>query len=207
MIALFITLAALLVLAILLLIFYPRISRALMRKNFVRAYGKKIYKIALYNDFYLINQVCLESHDNQTANINHLLFGNKYIYLISDYYFRGELHAKENDNSWVYHPVDKKQKVRYIDNPLFINHALVEEVSKITGIDESLFIAVVVINTDCDVKGFESKNKTNFLVHINKLPKLVDTIENRDVSPLKDKSLYYAVQDIARLNLNKGNRR
>ena len=82
-----------------------------------------------------------------------------------------------------------------------------EEVSKITGIDESLFIAVVVINTDCDVKGFESKNKTNFLVHINKLSKLVDTIENRDVSPLKDKSLYYAVQDIARLNLNKGNRR
>ena len=52
-----------------------------------------------------------------------------------------------------------------------------------------------------------AKNKTNFLVHINKLSKLVDTIENRDVSPLKDKSLYYAVQDIARLNLNKGNRR
>ena len=207
MIALFITLAVLLVLVILFLIFFPIINRKITAKRFVNVYGRKIYRVALDNDFYLINQVKLASHDNKTANVNHLLFGNKFIYLITDYYFYGEVSAKESDNSWIYRPFNKKERARYVDNPLLISDDLITEVSRITGIDEDLFIGIVVVNSECDIKGFDGKSKINFLVHINKLPRLIETIEKRDVSPLKEKQLYYAVQDIARLNLNKNNRK
>ena len=126
---------------------------------------------------------------------------------VSDYYFRGEVSAKESDLSWIYRPLSKKEHARYVDNPILKNISLLDDVSRITGLDEDLFISIVVVNTQCEIKGFESKSKTNFLVHINKLHKLIETIESRDVSPLKDKQLYYAVQDIARLNLNKNKKK
>ena len=203
MLALFIALAVLLLLVILLLIFYPSIYRKILSNRYINVYGKRIYRIALDNDFYLINQVKLASRSTKSININHLLFGDKYIYLISDYYYRGEILAKENDNSWIFRPRNKKEKSCYIDNPLLISQELVKETSRLTGIDASLFIAITLINNDAIIKGFESKNKSNFLVHLSKVSKLVETIESRDVSPLKEKQLYYAAHDIARLNLNK----
>ena len=98
----------------------------MLEKRYINIYGRKIYHIALDNDYYLINNVKLASHDDKIASINHLLFGDKYIYLISDYYYRGEVSAKESDLSWIYRPLSKKEHARYIDNPILKNISLLE---------------------------------------------------------------------------------
>ena len=118
MIALFISLAVLLVLVVLFLIFYPKLYRAKLKKDFVPIYGKKIYRYALHNDLYLINQLELKANDDQIIKVDHLLFANKYIYVISDYYLPGSIEAKENDSSFIYKSSEKGSENVYIDNLL-----------------------------------------------------------------------------------------
>lgn len=203
MVPLFITLAVLLVLVVLYIIFHKRIFDSYISKNFIKYYGRKAYKIARDNDYYLINQISLENHDNTFVNIDHLIFGNKYLYVISDHYFKGSIRAKEVDNSWIFKPSDKEGKNRYIDNLIRRSNNLIKELANVTSLDEGLFIPIVVVNQDCQIEEYEHTGKNAFFVRINQLEKLITTIENRDVAPLEERQVFFAVRDIARLNQNK----
>lgn len=203
MIALFVILAILLVLVVLYIIFHKRIFDSYIKNNYVKYYGRKTYKIARDNDYYLINEISLENHDNSTVDINHLLFGNKYLYVISDYYFKGNLKAKEVDNSWVFKPLEKEEKIKYVNNLINKSRQLTKDLSSVTSLDEHLFIPIVVINQDCVIEEYVHSENSPFLVRINQLAKLIETIENRNVSPLEERQVYFAVRDIARLNQNK----
>lgn len=199
---LFIVLGILLVLAILTFFFLPIILKNYQKKNYISYYGRKIYRIANENDYYLINKVKLESSARTTINVNHLLFGNKYIYVITDYYIEGNLSAKEDDNAWIVKPSNKKQNSYYVDNLVLKCEELTTILSRITNLNRDLFIPIALINSNCEVSNYEPKSKDHFLVHISHLSKLIKTVEKREVAKLNEKQLYYAVRDIARLNLN-----
>ena len=81
-------------LAIIFLVIYPIVRRNDYRENFLKKYGKKIYDIANKNDYYLINELSLKLNDDSLVNIDHLLLANKYLFLISDYYFEGTVENK-----------------------------------------------------------------------------------------------------------------
>ena len=123
LIALFIVLAILIALSILFIIFFPKLYKKHLRKNFVSVYGKQVYKLALHEDYYLINRLLLKTMDGTTIDIDHFLCGNKYIYVIKDYYFEGALSAKEYDHMWWYYKKDKKisEIVNYICPPVIIS--------------------------------------------------------------------------------------
>lgn len=203
MIALFIVLSIVLLVVIFYIIFHKRIFNSYILNNYVKYYGRKTYKIARDFDYYLINQISLENHDNTTVDIDHLLFGNKFLYVISDYYFRGCLKAKEIDNSWIFKPNNKDEKAHYVDNLIIKSKALTRDLANVTSLDEKLFIPIVVVNQDCLIEEYEHIEGNPFLVRINQLRKLVETIEKRNVAPLEERQVYFAVRDIARLNQNK----
>lgn len=200
MIALFISLAVLLVLVVLFLIFYPKLYRAKLKKDFVPIYGKKIYRYALHNDLYLINQLELKANDDQIIKVDHLLFANKYIYVISDYYLPGSIEAKENDSSFIYKSSEKGSENVYIDNLLIKGRELTNKVAFNLGLKPNLFISISLVDDDADFNNFKSSQSDNFIVHISSLKKLLDSIEARNVAPLNDDQLKYAVKDINRLN-------
>ena len=200
MIALFISLAVLLVLVILTIIFLPKIMRNKYKKDYVSIYGKKIYRYALHNDLYLINELELKGNDDQRINIDHLLFGNKYIYIITDYFLPGSVEAKENDPSFIYTPYGKDQKKYYIDNFFFRNDELAKKVSSNLGLSRSLFIPITIIDNGCDFGDFKPDIQNNYITHISKFAKLIDSLEARNVAPLNDEQLKYAVKDVNRLN-------
>ena len=200
MIALFISLAVLLVLVILFIIFYPKIHRAKLKKDFVSIYGKQIYRYALHNDLYLINQLELKSHDDQTLKIDHLLFGNKYIYIIKDYFLPGTIEAKENDASFIYTTLGKNPKKYYIDNLLIKNGDLTRKVATNLGLHAHLFIPIALLNNDCDLGDFNPTIQNNYITHLKDITKLIDSLESRNVAPLNDEQLKYAVKDVNRLN-------
>ena len=200
MIALFISLAILLVLVILSIIFLPSFLRKYYRKNYVEIYGKKIYRYALHNDLYLINVLELKGNDDQLIKIDHLLFGNKYIYIIKDFYMPGNIEAKENDPSFIYTTLGKNPKKYYIDNFLFKNDELAKKVSSNLGLSRSLFIPISIVDNDADFGDFHPEIKDNYLIHISNFNKLIDSLESRKVAPLNDEQLKYAVKDVNRLN-------
>lgn len=200
----FIVLTIIFVLSFLFFIFYPLIKRSVLKRNFVRSYGRSVYQIANYYDYYLINTLLLKANDDSTIDIDHLLLANKFIFVIKDYYFNGSLHGKDTDNSWVYYygRVNRPNK-RFIKNPLKENSERLRKLSLVTGLEQSLLIPVVLINDDCDLS-YESKNDSdNFVIKRKDFKNLVSSIENRDVAPLKEDQLSYAVKDIAELNLRK----
>jgi len=197
----FIVTATLAGLLLVFIVLFKPIKRHAFRRNFIRIYGRMIYKIALDYDFYLINQFGLVREENAIKTIDHILFGSKWIYVIKDCCYFGAILAKENDASWI-HYISKKKK-RYIDNPLKTNAENLNQLSMITQIDKNMLISIVVINDDCHIEPFERTSKTNFFVPRNQLPKLIKALENQEVESIDEVALDRAVKDIYRLNLNR----
>ena len=200
MIILFITLAILLVLVVCFIILYPKLLRRKYKKGVVAIYGKKIYRYALHNDLYLINQLELKCNDDQMLNIDHLLFGNKYIYVISDYYLPGTIEAKEGDSSFVYQSIEKNSQKVYIDSLLVRNEIITKKLAVNLGLNPSLFISIAIVDNDSEFKELKKNNKDNYMIHLGNFTKLLNKLEARNVAPLNDDQLKYTVKDVNRLN-------
>jgi hypothetical protein len=185
------------------LLLIPLMKQSYYRHHLVKIFGKFIYHIALYSDYYLINNMSLRLDPDHTAHIDHILFGEKYIYVIKDKYYKGALSGKENDESWVFFP-DDRRKSRYIDNPLKVNRVRTEKLGLFTGLDEDLFISIIVVNNDCLLEKFESFSRRDYVVQVGKLNKLIEAIESRSVPKINEQQLEQAVQDIAQINKGEG---
>lgn len=203
MLPLFIALAILTVLSILFFILYPIIRLKSLRNNFLPIYGRGIYKLANKYDYYLINRLKLKGNDDSLINIDHLLLANKYIFVIKDYYFDGKVVGKDEDNSWVYYyGTQKHPQEKLINNPIHQNEFSLNKLSMITGLDKLMLISIILINDDADLELNIKDNEYSYVIKRKDLENLILNIEGRDVAPLNDEQLAYAVRDIASLNLN-----
>ena len=185
-------------LLLLFLIIFPFAKRHYNFKNFQKIYYKEIRKIAEINDYYLINNLVIKNNNQLICRIDHVLFGDKYIYVIKDRYYRGAISGKKEDSTWFFYSNQKKQFE--MDNPMAINEKRLEKLSLVTNIDKSFFISILVINDNCVVKNANELNKNNsFIVSKKNLRKLIKNIEKRNVKNMDQKQLEFAVQDISRL--------
>lgn len=204
---LFIIVLSLLFLVVLFIIFYPLIKKSYFKKHFDNVYGRQIYKLSNKQDYYLINRLALESDDKVThVDIDHLLCGDKYIYVITDAYFDGALNAKANDRSWIYY--ERKNRKEYykrkIENQIFVSESKTKRLMEITNLDSSLLISILLVNNNCQINEDFVLNKDNsFLIPIGKLNKLIHNLEKRNVGNINQVELKNAVNDIAHLNLNR----
>lgn len=189
-------------LAIFTILYYP-VKNKLIITRYQKVYGKQIYKIAQTYDYYLINNLRLKLSDNSEVELDHVLFGNKYIYLIKDRYYKGGLLAKEYDQSWLYYSKKGNTYIKeYIDNPLKNNDIRRSKVVKATGLDRTFLICICLINDDCYMNNFAGESKDNFLCPLSKVRRLIKSIEKRDVAPINAHQLSQAVLDINKLNEN-----
>ena len=185
-------------LLLLFLIIFPFAKRHYNFKNFQKIYYKEIRKIAEINDYYLINNLVIKNNNQLICRIDHVLFGDKYIYVIKDRYYRGAISGKKEDSTWFFYSNQKKQFE--MDNPMAMNEKRLEKLSLVTNIDKSFFISVLVINDNCVVKNANELNKNNsFIVSKKNLRKLIKNIEKRNVKNMDQKQLEFAVQNISRL--------
>lgn len=207
MLALFIVFSSLFVLSILFFVLYPKIRRSYLSKHVHETYWKSIYKLAIEQDYYLINDLVLKSSDSKNLKIDHLLFTNKFIFVFMDSYYQGAINYKINDNCWLHYFGNKNHpKKEYIDNLLVKSAKKANKLSQITMLDSSFLISVVLINDDCLIDEYESKNKNVYLIKLKSLKRLIKEAEKRDIKDLKQEQLAYVVKDIARKNLNKKKR-
>ena len=185
-------------LLLLFLIIFPFAKRHYNFKNFQKIYYKEIRKIAEINDYYLINNLVIKNNNQLICRIDHVLFGDKYIYVIKDRYYRGAISGKKEDSTWFFYSNQKKQFE--MDNPMAMNEKRLEKLSLVTNIDKSFFNSILVINDNCVVKNANELNKHNsFIVSKKNLRKLIKNIEKRNVKNMDQKQLEFAVQDISRL--------
>ena len=178
------------------LIFFP-VRKARMKKEFKYYYYRFIYKEALYQDLYLINNFMFKIDDTHVGKIDHILFANKYIYIINDYYFDGDIEGKDTDASLIF--ISRTGKKKYMDNLLLDNKKLISKLSLITGINSSLMIGVSLVNKNCNV-AVMSSSKHHYIVQANKFKMLLNAIESRPIGNINQEQLASAVQAIDKLN-------
>lgn len=200
-----IQLAFIIIVPVVLLVFlaiclYFPISHAYNRKHFQIHYYKRVYKVALENDYFLINQFLFKIDSAKFANVDHILFGNKYIYVLSSKYYQGDLVGKYNDKSLIF--ISHRGKKCYTDNPFNQVKFLASKLSSSTGIDASLMIGIILVNDDCKV-AVQSDSKQFYIIQRKRFASLIKAIESRPVEDINQAQLQKAVQSIAKQNKRK----
>lgn len=191
-------------------IFFP-LRKKYIRRNYRKHYHELIYKIAVLDDFYLINDFRFRTDDSHTAIIDEILIGEKYFYIITCLYFEGQLTGNETDSSLIYIP--KMGVKKYTDNPFHETKKIINKLSIITGLDPSLMIGIILVNDNCEVNVIPEKRpddteyspeeKIYFFSKRKKFEKLIKTLESRDVGTINAEQLDRAVKQIDKLNRRK----
>ena len=174
--------------------------RHMMKKNYKYFYYKRLYKIAMDRDYYLINDFLFKIDDSHVGRIDHILFADKYIYIMTDSYFNGDIIGKEDDKSVIV--LGRDGKKYYDDNPLITNKKLINKLSLITGINPALIIGICIINDNCRY-GIQTSSKSFYYIQSNKLKALIKAIESRQVGTINKEQLASAVKSIDKLNRRK----
>ncbi len=174
----------------------------MMKKDFKYFYYKRLYRLAMDKDYYLINNFIFKIDDSHVGRIDHILFGDKYIYLINDSYFDGDIEGKENDRSLIL--INKVGKKYYVDNPIIDNRNILTKLAIVTGIDKSLLISISLINDNCH-SGVVTSSKNSYIIQSNKMKYLIKAIESRPIGNINAKELANAVKAIDKLNRRKRN--
>ena len=170
------------------------------KKHFREYCYKAIYKIAFDEDYYLINDMVFRIDPSRVGKIDHILFGNKYIYIINDAYYEGDLTGKENDESLIF--INDKGKKSYTENQYKISKAIVKSLSDSTKIGMDLLIGITVVNKNCKIS-IETTNKQFYIIQKNKLKRLIRAIESRNVGNINAAQLEALVKSIDKLNRKK----
>jgi len=173
------------------------IRNAYNKKHFEIGFYKRIYRIAVLNDYYLINHFFFNLNESGTAMIDHLLFGDKFIYIIKGKYYDGDISGKGDDKSLVF--MHKNGKQFYTANPLLESKSLARGLSLSSGIESDFFIGITLVNDDCNV-GVESNSKQFYIIQRKHLASLIKQIESRPLSKLNEMKLHTAVKTLDKMN-------
>lgn len=196
----FIIIASVVAVLIIFLFIALPIMKIKHKKQFKKYYHKKIYKVALYNDYYLINNFVFKMDQKHDTYVDHILFGDKFIFVIMDKYYDGNLVGNFIDPDLVL--ISRNGSKSYVANPYVGFNRLLSRFSTETGIKTEYMIGVTVINNDCRVN-IETPSKQFFMIQRNKIAKFVKTVESRDVGVMNQDQLQEAVLAVNNLNLNK----
>lgn len=187
----------LLVLIFLLAIFCKPFNQAIEKKTFSKRVYKKVYKIAKYYDFYLLNEVALNV-GNKTIHFDHILFGDKYIFCIGKKFYSNGLNGNVRDEE-LFHLL-KKDKTELVKNPLILHNERVRYFQSLLTTSKDLFVSMVVINNSCKLDEKLTKDHESLLVNLKNLEKLVKRYEKDEsvsiIDPVKLKKLVKDIYEI-----------
>lgn len=187
----FITLTILCVLLLISLFLYRPLKGIIIKRNVTEFYYHRVMRTARLRDYYLVNDIHLKLGGKDYVSINHVLGGDKYIYVILDEYYEGAISAKRDDVHWVRYP--KKNVKESIPNPLILSKEAVDRFSKASGINASFLVGIVLVNDDCFITPLELRKGEPALVPLSRLDKVVQIYEKEDVEPLAQEALRKAM--------------
>lgn len=196
----FIIVAIVVVLFIVFLFLYHPIKNAYGRHRYRKVYSFVLSVIAKEKKYILLNNLALPIGSGNCIHIDHMLFADKYIYVIKDRYVSGSLEALESNRYWFKYNLKGEQTA--ISNSLSINQERVDKLALLTGIDNSLFANVVLLNDNCNLAPNSISKPNTYIVKLRRFKSLLKKVENQNIAPLNRIQLEKLANDIKRLNQN-----
>lgn len=179
----------------------PMIKKYIFHHRFRNYMGKKVYRLARDFDYCLLQNVTIEIGKDQTIRFDHILFGNKYIYCITDKLWDGAVLGSARDATWIYY-YPKSDKRQSIKNPIRVNQTRLEKLALRTGIDANMMINIVVVNDDCMYFCVGLRSDTSYIISSSKFAKLIQDLESRELPPFEEKAIEKVVEEINQLNIS-----
>lgn len=173
--------------------------------NEIKKHKKHVYKVlhhyAEEHDHYLLNDVELYFDENNPEPIvfDHILFANKYIYVITDLAAKGGIYGNINDELLFFKKNDGS--VINIHNPLDIGNEKVKILETAVGAshDKHLFLSMIVYNPSLIVhKDIRVKNGDSCFIPITEVEETIDEAEKDSVTSFDDnktKELVKAIKE------------
>jgi len=127
----------------LIFIFFEDIANILSSLFKSRRVSSKLKKFAIDHDFPLLSNVVIQVRENKFIKIEHILFGNKYIYVITSKCYYGYLRADTIDEKWLLY---RKDKLIHLDNPLKNNEKRIRILANLIDDNMDNFVNVVFLS-------------------------------------------------------------
>ena len=138
--------------------------------------GSKLKKFAIDHDFPLLSNVVIQVREDKFIKVEHILFGNKYIYVITSKCYYGYLCANTNDEKWLLY---RKDKLIHLENPLKNNEKRIRIIANLLDEKMDNFVNVVFLSRPV-VASRVISNKVGELVLLE--PNFSKTIEKYEKS-------------------------
>lgn len=179
---------------------YPLIKKKILSARYKQFYYRYVERVVNYNDYYLINNLSFDAGDSKTLTIDHLIGGNKFIYVIIDYYIDGGMKINPLDPiAYLYKKNDVKVQMA---NPLQVVSHSMNKLSSISGISSDFLVGIVLANDDANINLIENSQSNVNIVKLRDLSKFVTNYEKKPVSVFVPRQLWQAIQDLHTIKEN-----
>lgn len=195
----FVSVLLLLILLFIFLLCFDALSVQLERRRHRKRIYHILYRYADEEDCYLLNdvRVFLSKDDMEPTKLDHILFTEKYIYLITDFLAFGGIYGNVKDASLFLKGTDGK--IQTIPNPILIGQNLVHNLEDdvMIGHEKHAFIAMTVYNSSLVVpKGIHAKDYESCFISVDELEETIRNSQEDSVSPFSDEKLKMLVDII-----------
>lgn len=197
--AVFILLAVLLVATIIFFVVAALYLNNISKLKYDFYCEKLVKRIAKRRKLLSSTRLNIANFDSNKINVNHIIFGKKYIYLISDFKFNGFVYGDASDKSWIYYN-RREKKNKYIVNLNELANENIDEISALLGINRDPFISICLISNNCDFKLKNQDLKANHLVHYFGLRRKIRKLEKSDIDSLDENQIYEEYNTIEEAN-------
>ena len=157
--------------------------------------NSKLKKFAIDHDFPLLSDVVVQIREDAYIKIDHIMIGNKYIYVIACKCYYGYLNAKAIDEKWVLY---KRDKLIHIENPLRNNKMRIRYLSKLldnTTMED--FVNIIYLSKPVVTSKIQGSQKNEFVLFEDDFEKFVEVYEKEcDLNEFSIKSINEAAKKI-----------
>lgn len=134
----------------------------------------KLKKFAIDHDFPLLSDVVIQVRENKYIKIDHIMIGNKYIYVIACKCYYGYLNAKAIDEKWVLY---RRDKLLHVENPLKNNHKRIKILASLLDNSVEDFVNIIYLSKPVVASKIEGGNKKEFVLFEEDFEKFIEVYE------------------------------
>lgn len=181
--------------------FFVRI-RKMNAETFQKLCEKKVLRIAKQNNSYVVIDLHLSNYNRERINAHQVIFGKKYIYLISNFMLKGFVSGDEKDNSWIYYDnVNKKHN--YLTNLYAHSEKNIRDFAGILQISPDSIVSICLVPNEVDFKIEHSENEKTLIVHYSALSTVIRRLESKQIGEFDKEQI---VEKFRLLNSKNGER-
>ena len=139
---------------------------------------RKLYKGCKENDFLIITDLYVPIEENKMKHIDAIIFGNKYIYIVSIVKNAGEVKVSLTDQKW---RIIYNNELSLINNPFVYNEKVMHKLADVVeGLEYSDMKSLVVLTKTCSMDKASNSNKEFIAIENDAINLILDIEKNSE---------------------------